>query len=78
MAPWSWTLLVTNKTATMNKYIYILVLGFGFVLNVQAQDTIITERDTFIQTATNIQVDDVKVIKAFEAKSFADSLVGID
>ncbi len=50
------------------KNIYIYILLSLISLSMSAQDTLITERDTIITNTGKIEVDQVEVIKAFEAK----------
>jgi len=50
------------------KYITTYLLLLLATCQVMAQDTLITERDTIITNPSNIEVDQVEVIKAFEAK----------
>lgn len=49
------------------KNILIYIIVFGTCLTLKAQDTLITERDTIITNTGKIEVDQVEVIKAFEA-----------
>jgi hypothetical protein len=51
----------------MKKIIYYIAATV-FSLNLGAQDTMITEKDTIITNTGKIEVDQVEVIKAFEAK----------
>ena len=51
----------------MKKIIIYIAISFS-VFQLNAQDTIITERDTVITNSGKIEVDQVEVIKAFEAK----------
>lgn len=49
------------------KYILSIIL-LATVCHINGQDTLITERDTIITNTGKIEVDQVEVIKAFEAK----------
>jgi hypothetical protein len=51
----------------MKKTLIYITLAFS-AFQVSAQDTLITERDTVITNTDKIEVDQVEVIKAFEAK----------
>lgn len=48
-----------------------------FSFNLCAQDTLITEQDTIITNSGKIEVDQVKVIKAFDAKLLDAKRVGV-
>ena len=50
------------------KKIYFYIIATIFSVNLGGQDTLITERDTVITNTGKIEVDQVEVIKAFEAK----------
>ncbi len=51
----------------MKKILFYIIFAFS-ALQINAQDTLITERDTVISNTGKIEVDQIQVIKAFEAK----------
>jgi len=59
--------MMSTKYQKMNKTI-IYILALLISISSFAQDTLITERDTIITNTGKIEVDQVEVIKAFEAK----------